>query len=109
MLRSLTIVFLLSATAMTAAAQRATSEDEIRGIVAGQVIAWNAGDGNAYAQPLTPDASFTNIFGMVMYGRQAFAARHTEILATFYKGTTKHHSIRRIRFITSDVARGHRQ
>jgi hypothetical protein len=30
--------------------------------------------------------------------------RHAEILATFYKGTTKHHSIRRIRFITPDVA-----
>ncbi len=105
MLRSRTIVFLLSAAAMTAAAaQSATSEDEIRRIVSGQVTAWNAGDGNAYAQPLAPDASFTNIFGMVMYGRQAFATRHTEILATFYKGTTKHHSIRRIRFITSDVA-----
>lgn len=105
MLRSLTIVFLLSVAATSAvSAQSATSEDEIRQIVSGQVTAWNAGDGNAYAQHLAPDASFTNIFGTVMYGRQAFATRHTEILATFYKGTTKHHSIRRIRFITSDVA-----
>lgn len=105
MLRSLTVVFLLSLVATTAvSAQSATSEDEIRGIVSGQVAAWNAGDGNAYAQYLALDASFTNIFGMVMYGRQAFATRHTEILATFYKGTTKHHAIRRIRFITPDVA-----
>ncbi len=100
----ITIAFLLSAAAMTAAAAPSATEDEIRWIVSGQVTAWNAGDGNAYAQPLAPDASFTNIFGMVMYGQQAFATRHTEILATFYKGTTKHHAIRRIRFITSDVA-----
>jgi uncharacterized protein (TIGR02246 family) len=41
---------------------------------------------------------------MVMYGAPAFAKRHSEILATFYKGTTKHHVIRRIRFVTRDVA-----
>lgn len=39
-----------------------------------------------------------------MYGRTAFEQRHTEILSTFYKGTTKSHVIRRIRFITPDVA-----
>ena len=106
MLRSSAIVFVLLATATTTgwSAQDRASEDEIRKIVAGQVLAWNAGDGNAYAEHLAADASFTNIFGMVMYGRQTFAKRHTEILATFYKGTTKHHSVRRIRFVTSDVA-----
>jgi uncharacterized protein (TIGR02246 family) len=41
---------------------------------------------------------------MVMYGQAAFAERHKQILATFYKGTTKHHAIRRIRFITPEVA-----
>lgn len=62
--------------------------------MAEQVAAWNAGDGQAYARQLAVDASFTNVFGMVMYGAPAFAQRHTEILATFYKGTTKHHAIR---------------
>ena len=80
------------------------SEAPIRAIVAEQVDAWNAGDGQAYARHLAPDASFTNLFGMVMYGAPAFAKRHSEILATFYKGTTKHHVIRRIRFVTRDVA-----
>jgi hypothetical protein len=41
---------------------------------------------------------------MVMYGAPDFAKRHNEILSTFYKGTSKKHSIRRIRFVTSDVA-----
>jgi len=80
------------------------AESLIRAIVADQVEAWDAGDGRAYAQHLTPDASFTNLFGMVMYGAPAFAKRHAEILTTFYKCTTKHHTIRRIRFVTPDVA-----
>ncbi len=41
---------------------------------------------------------------MVMYGAPAFAKRHQEILSTFYKGTTKKHVVRRIRFVTPDVA-----
>ena len=61
-------------------------------------------DGRAYAEHVAPEASFTNLFGMVMYGKPTFVQRHSEILATFYKGTTKHHAIRRIRFITPDVA-----
>ena len=107
MLRSSAIVCVLLATAVPSgvSAQDQGSEKKIRGIVAEQAVAWNAGDGNAYAEHLAPDASFTNIFGMVMYGREAFAKRHAEILATFYKGTTKHHAVRRVRFITPDVAR----
>ena len=84
--------------------QDISAEAQIRTIVAEQATAWDAGDGTAYAKDLTPDASFTNLFGMVMYGAAAFAKRHHHILATFYKGTTKHHAIRRIRFVTPDVA-----
>ena len=80
------------------------AEAQIRAIVAEQAAAWDAGDGAAYAKDLAPDASFTNLFGMVMYGAAAFAERHIHILATFYQGTTKHHNIRRIRFVTPDVA-----
>ena len=87
-----------------ALAQEAFAEEAIRSIVADQVVAWNAGDGTRYANRVTPDVSFTNLFGMVMYGKSPFANRHNEILATFYKGTTKQHVIRRIRFVTPDVA-----
>lgn len=48
--------------------------------------------------------SEANLFGMVMYGAPAFAAGHSEILAMLYKGTTKRHSVRRVRFVTPDVA-----
>jgi uncharacterized protein (TIGR02246 family) len=63
-----------------------------------------AQDGARYSARVAPEASFTNIFGMVMYGAPAFTARHTEILSTFFKGTTKTHVVRRIRVVTPDVA-----
>ena len=97
----LTIVALMPA---AASAQDTAAETAIRAIIAEQAVAWNAGDGGKYASRLAPEASFTNLFGMVMYGAPAFAKRHQEILSAFYKGTTKKHAIRRIRFVTPDVA-----
>lgn len=38
------------------------------------------------------------------YGWADFAKRYTATLSTFYKGTSKKHIIRRIRFVTPDVA-----
>jgi len=87
-----------------AVAQDAVAEAVIREIIADQAAAWNGGDGERYARHIAAEASFTNLFGMVMYGKAPFVARHTEILSTFYKGTTKKHAIRRIRFVTPDVA-----
>lgn len=84
--------------------QDLVAERAIRTIVAGQVSAWNAGDAVGYASEVATDVSFTNLFGMVMYGHDAFERRHAEILATFYKGTVKSHVIRRMRFVTEDVA-----
>jgi uncharacterized protein (TIGR02246 family) len=85
-------------------AQDRSAESAIRAIVASQADAWNAGDGGGYAKDVAADVSFTNLFGMVMYGAPAFTDRHRQILTTFYKGTTKHHDVRRIRFVTPDVA-----
>ena len=97
----LSIVALLP---VAASAQDTAAETAIRAIIAEQAVAWNAGDGARYASRLAPEASFTNLFGMVMYGARAFVKRHQEILSTFYKGTTKKHAVRRIRFVTPDVA-----
>ena len=87
-----------------AVAQDAPADAAIRRIIADQAAAWTAGDGTAYARRVSPDVSFTNLFGMVMYGKQAFIGRHQQILDTFYKGTTKKHVVRKIRFVTADVA-----
>ena len=85
-------------------AQHDESEASIRSIVAAQVVAWDGGDGHNYARHVAADVSFTNEFGMVVHGASAFAQRHAEILATMYRGTTKHHVVHRIRFLTPDVA-----
>jgi len=100
---------LVAAVAMTmsigpARAQQTVAEAPIRAIVAAQETAWNAGDGDAYAKDVSTDVAFTNIFGMVMYGGADFTARQRQVLSTFFKGTTKRHVIRRIRFVTADVA-----
>jgi uncharacterized protein (TIGR02246 family) len=87
-----------------AAVQDLGAEAPIRAIVEAQAKAWDAGDGAAYAAAVSADVSFTNLFGTVMYGAGPFVERHKQILATFYKGTTKHHAIKRIRFVTADVA-----
>ena len=79
-------------------------EAPIRLIVAEQATAWDAGDAVAFSRHIAPDVSFTNLFGMVMYGKGPFEKRHAEILSTFYKGTTKKHTVRRIRFVTPEVA-----
>ena len=98
------LVLALMVPRSSAFAQNAEDEASIRRLTAEQVSAWNAGNGKGYADHVGSDVSFTNLFGMVMYGRAAFEQRHSEILSTFYKGTTKSHVIRRIRFITPDVA-----
>jgi len=106
MRKSLSAVLLAIAMLPLATANTQDMRDEgaMRAIIAGQVIAWNAGDGTRYARDLAPDASFTNQFGAVTYGATAFADRHTEMLATLYKGTRKKLLVRRIRFLTPDVA-----
>ena len=50
------------------------------------------------------DGSFTNIFGTVRYGREAFKQRHIEIAQTIFKGTSVKSSIAKLRFVRPDVA-----
>ena len=103
-LRLIALLVVTSAIPSAVQAQGAADEAAIRETIAEQVVAWDAGDGARYARRVAPDVSFTNLFGMVMYGAPAFSARHSDILSTFYKGTRKKHVVRRIRFVTPDVA-----
>ena len=102
--RVLRIAVLLAGFTVTHALAQTESEAEIRGMVAAQATAWNAGDCKGYARRFAPEGAFTNIFGMVMYGAAAFEARHCDILSTFYKGSRKVHTIHRVRFVTPNVA-----
>ena len=103
-MNSLLLAALAFASLTSAPPSQPTSEAAIRKIIADQEVAWNAGDATGYSKDVSPDISFTNIFGTVLYGRSAFETRHREILSTFYRGTTKKQTIRRIRFVTAEVA-----
>lgn len=106
MVRALGLTALVVAVAMMPAVAAASPADEaaVRKIVDEQVAAWNAGDGKAYSVHFAPEGSFTNIFGMVLYGRAEFEKRHVHIFKTFFKGTARSVTVRRIRFVTPDVA-----
>jgi uncharacterized protein (TIGR02246 family) len=88
----------------TALAEEADSEKQIRALVAEQVDAWNAGDARRWVRAASPEISFTNIYGAVRFGAADFTRRQEEVLGTFFKGTTKQHTIKRIRFISTDIA-----
>jgi len=83
-----------------------TTADEvaIRKIIQEEVAAWNSGDATAYSRHFAPEGSFTNIYGMVFNGHDAFEKRHGETFTTFFKGSTRVEMVRRIRFVTADVA-----
>ena len=98
------VALALIALAASSVAAQQTDEAQIRAIVAAQAAAWNAGDAAGFARDVSADVSFTNVFGMVMYGGPLFLDRQQQVLGTFYKGTTKTHDIRKIRFVTPDVA-----
>ena len=106
MMRSIAVALLTVVLwpALPAGAHDPAAEAAIRAIVAEQAVAWNAGDARGYAKRLAAKASFTNLFGMVMYGAGPFEKRQEEILSSFFKGTTKKHEVRRVHFVTPDVA-----
>ena len=83
-----------------------TSADElaIRRIIDEEVLAWNSGDAKAYSQRFAPEGTFTNIYGMVFTGHDAFEKRHGDTFATFFKGSMRVERIRCIRFVTPEVA-----
>jgi uncharacterized protein (TIGR02246 family) len=95
---------LTSMAGVAAGASGPVDEAAIRKIVGEEVTAWNAGDAAAYSRHFATDGTFTNIYGMVFEGHDAFEKRHAESFAAFFKGSTRQETVRRIRFITPDVA-----
>ena len=77
---------------------------DIEAFVAGLTDAWNRGDAKAFSARFAADGSFTNVLGIVAYGREIFELRHSEIFSTIYKGSVLQQSIGKLRFIRPDVA-----
>ena len=76
----------------------------IEALVAELTDAWNRGDARAFSARFAADGSFTNVLGIVAYGREIFELRHAEIFNTLYKGSRLQQSIGKLRLIRPDVA-----
>lgn len=77
--------------------------EEIERIIEREDVAWNDGDAVAFSEAVADDCVFTNIFGQVFEGRQAFEQQHARIFASIYKGSRLQQSIDHLRLIASDV------
>jgi uncharacterized protein (TIGR02246 family) len=76
----------------------------IEALVAELTDAWNRGDARAFSARFAADGSFTNVLGIVAYGREIFELRHAEIFRTIYPGSVLQQSIGRLYFIRPHVA-----
>ena len=66
--------------------------------------AWNAADGQGFAEAFAEDADFIHLLGGYYTGRTAIEAGHRMIFGTIYKGSTVRYSVEKIRFLRLDVA-----
>lgn len=81
-----------------------SGRDDIEAVIAAQVDAWNRGDAAGFSAAVSADCVFTNIFGQVFVGPEAFEAQHARIFATIYKGSRVTMKIAHLRFLRPDVA-----
>jgi uncharacterized protein (TIGR02246 family) len=79
-------------------------ERELHKLVYQLELAWNAGDGDAFASLFAADADVIHILGGYYAGRQAIRAAISMILGTIYKGSTVHYSVEKIKFLRPDIA-----
>lgn len=99
-----TTIFVAVQMVVTSTADCSPDESAIRRIISEEVAAWNSGDAAAYSRHFAPKGTFTNIYGMVFEGHDAFEKRHAESFATFFKGSVRRETIRSIRLVTHEVA-----
>lgn len=88
------------------AAQESQAQQEapLRAAIGRLAVAWNAGNGNAWAAEFWPDGSLVNILGVVFPNAAAVGAVTNKILAGPFAGSTFSSTVTRIRFIGNAAA-----
>jgi len=81
-----------------------SDEKALHEIVYHLEAAWNAADGEGFAEVFAEDAGFIHILGGYYAGRDAIEAGHRMIFGTIYKNSTVRYSVEKIRLLRSDVA-----
>ena len=69
--------------------------------------AWNAGDGQAFAQPFAENADFVTVFGELLHSRQAIGQGHDLILNTIFTGTQLQYTVRDAAWIDTNTVLAH--
>ncbi|MEU0393917.1 SgcJ/EcaC family oxidoreductase [Streptomyces sp. NPDC006208] len=92
-------------TAHTAAQGSGISDDTaIRALLQRSCDAWNRGDGTAYGELFTADATDVTFTGTVYHGGQDIGRAHQALFDSFLKGTRLAVEITGIRFYGPDTA-----
>ena len=81
-----------------------TDAKAIADLIAAEDAAWGQGDAAAFSKAVLADCVFTNIFGQVFVGHDAFEAQHARIFATIYRGTRLRQTVTHLRFLRPDIA-----
>ena len=66
--------------------------------------AWNRGDGAAYGDCFTADATDVTFVGTAYHGAEAIGRAHQALFDSFLKGTRLYVDVREVRLLTPDVA-----
>lgn len=67
------------------------------------VVAWDAGDLDAYARPFTDDAVYVTYFGGKLIGREGIVEGHRRVFAGLYSGSRLLNQPASYRFLRPDV------
>jgi uncharacterized protein (TIGR02246 family) len=84
--------------------ERRADEDAVRDLVDRQIMAWAAGDPEAYASVFTPDWDYVTFLGSHYKGRDAIAASYAPLFKKLLKGSRPDFEITQLRFLTPDMA-----
>lgn len=82
----------------------ADEELAIRQVIKNIESAWAAGNGKEFADNFTDDVDYTIWNGMYSNGREANEKGHQRIFDTFFKNTKLKNEIRKIRFLSKEIA-----
>jgi uncharacterized protein (TIGR02246 family) len=82
------------------------SRDEgvIRSLYQQLMDGWNTGSGEQFAAPFAEDCDLVGFDGTHLKGKQEIATFHQQLFESYVKGTRLVGKVRRIRFLTPEVA-----
>ena len=82
-------------------------EVAIRSLYQQLMDGWNKGSGEAFAAPFAEDGDLVGFDGTHLKGRQEITSFHQQLFDTYVKGSRLVGKVKKIRFLTSDVALMH--